>query len=119
MNKSRSSVLLASFVVLGASQALANGVCTPAMTFKEVRFAQHASHRTWTGTLAVDASRCAAATGRFEVGLVRQKENAPDLRFVEQATWRPGQVEVVVELAIDEAISDYGIRDITPCACRD
>jgi hypothetical protein len=119
MNKSRSSLLLASFVVFGASQALANGVCTPAMTFKEVRFAQHASHRTWTAVLGVDASPCAAATGRFEVSLVRQKENAPDLRFVEQATWRPGQVEVPVELAIDEAISDYGVRAIAPCTCRD
>src|ERR671925_240416 len=112
MNKSRSSaVLIASCVVLSASQAIAGGSCKPAMTFKEVRLSHHASHRIWTATLAVDASPCAAATGRFELGLVRQKENAPDLRFVEHATWRPGQAEVAVELAIDETISDYGIRD--------
>jgi hypothetical protein len=120
MTKSRSTTfLLATFLALGSSQAIAGGVCTPAMTFKEVRFSQHASHRTWTAVLGVDASPCAVATGPFEVSLVRQKENAPDLRFVEQATWRPGDVEVAVDLAIDEAISDYGIRDITPCACRD
>jgi hypothetical protein len=114
-----SALLIGSFVALSATQATAAGLCTPAVTFKEVRFSQHASHRTWTGTLAVDASQCAPATGRLELSLVRQKENAPDLRFVEQATWHPGKVEVAVDLAVDEAISDYGIRAIAPCACRD
>jgi hypothetical protein len=120
MTKSRlSALLLASSLVLGASQAIAGGLCVPTMAVKEVRFSQQASHRTWTAIVGVDSSPCAAVTGRFELGLVRQKENAPDLRFVEQATWRPGQVEVPVELVIDEAISDYGIRAIAPCACRE
>ena len=120
MTKSRSTTLLiVSFLALTESQAIAGGLCTPAMTIKEVRFSQHASHRTWTAIVGVDSSPCAAAAGRFELSLVRQKETAPDLRFVEQATWHPGQVEVPVELAIDEAISDYGIRDIAPCQCRE
>lgn len=119
MYKSPLSALIGCFVVLSASQATGNGRCTPVVTFKEVRFSHHVAHRIWTGTFAVDASQCAAATGRFELGLVRQKETAPDLRFVEHATWHPGQVEVAVELAIDESISDYGIHDIAPCACRD
>lgn len=114
-----SALVIGGLVALSGAQATAAGLCTPAVTFKEVRFSHHASHRIWTGTLAVDASQCAASSGRFELGLVRQKETAPDLRFVEHATWRPGQVDVAVELAIDEAISDYGVRDIAPCACRD
>jgi hypothetical protein len=120
MTKSRSTtLLLVTFLALGGSQAIAGGLCVPAMAVKEARFSQQASHRTWTAIVGVDSSPCAAVTGRFELGLVRQKENAPDLRFVEQATWRPGQVEVPVELGIDEAISDYGIRAIAPCVCRE
>ncbi len=114
-----SALVIGGFVALSATQATAAGRCTPAVTFKEVRFSHHPLHRTWTGILAIDASQCAASSGRFELSLVRQKETAPDLRFVEYATWRPGQVDVAVELATDEAISDYGVRDIAPCACRD
>jgi hypothetical protein len=120
MSTSRLSTLLAGcLVVFSAAQATGNGLCTPDVAFKEVRFSHHASHRLWTGIFAVDASQCARSTGRFELSLVRQKETAPDLRFVEHATWHWGQAEVAVELAIDEAISDYGIRNIAPCICRD
>jgi hypothetical protein len=55
MTKSRSTTLLiVSFLALTESQAIAGGLCTPAMTIKEVRFSQHASHRTWTAIVGVD-----------------------------------------------------------------
>jgi len=68
--------------------------------------------------LAVDASRCASTSGRFDLAFTREKENAPDLEFVERFTWKPGRIEVTVYFWRDEAVLDYSIGYVEPCTCR-
>ena len=54
--------------VFGMTQAAAGQPCRPALSFQEVRFSEMLNlQRTWTATLAVDASRCATTSGRFEL----------------------------------------------------
>jgi hypothetical protein len=49
--------------------------CKPVLTFREVRFSETENQmRKWTGVLSVDASRCVATSGAFEVKFVRIKE---------------------------------------------
>jgi len=106
--------------VFGMTQAAAGQPCRPALSFKEVRFWEMRNlQRTWTATLAVDASRCATTSGRFELVITREKENAPDLEFVERFIWKPGQVEVSLDFWRDEAVLDYSIGYVEPCVCRD
>ena len=73
--------------------------------------------------LHVDASRCAATSGSFEIHFVREKENAPELEFVERFTWqigetRSGQIEVSLDFWHDEAVLRYGLGSVAACACR-
>src|SRR5436190_1957840 len=87
MKTSRIAILTAGLCLQSiATQAAAEHLCVPDVAFKEVRTNYAASQRTWTGTLAVDAGRCATTSGRFELSLVRLKETAPDVRFIEQST---------------------------------
>ena len=61
--------------------------------------------RIWTARIAVDASQCATTSGRFFIRFVRLKEVGPDVRFAEAAA--------------DEAVRDYSIGYVRPCACRE
>ena len=119
MRRSRYSVPLAGIVLLcSIAQTFGQTLCKPVLTFKEVRFSEiRAQQRTWTALLAVDASRCATTFGRFSINFTRLKETAPDLPFTEQFAWSPGQVEVSIVFWADEAVLDYSIGTIAPCAC--
>jgi hypothetical protein len=75
--------------------------------------------RKWTAVLGVDASRCAATSGRFDIKFIRLSETAPDLEFSEQFTWRQGQVEVSADFWQDEAVLKYSIGSVSSCVCRD
>ncbi len=114
--------LLIGSIGLGMTPAAAAPVCKPVLGFKEVRFSPtqpETMERIWTAVMAVDASRCATASGRFEIMFTRQKENAPELEFVEQFTWKPGVMEVSVTFWADEAVEGYWLRGVAACPCQD
>ena len=110
---------LAAALVLGVPyQAVAAIACKPVLTFREVRFSQAQNQlRKWTGVVAVDASRCAATSGTFEIKFVRIKEMGPDLLFSERFKWNPGLTQVSLDFWWDEAVLDYWIADVPFCGC--
>jgi hypothetical protein len=119
MTSRSSSVLIAAILLGGVAPATGDPVCKPALTVQEVTFSpMRQQHRTWTARIAVDASRCATASGRFSIDFTRLKEDAPDLRFRQLFAWAPGQVEVTTMFAADEAVLDYSIEAVS-CPCRD
>ncbi len=66
----------------------------------------------------VDASRCLQdASGYFELGFSRLKENAPDLDFAEEFAWLSPSVNVSVDLSADEAVEAYWIGKVSTCPC--
>jgi hypothetical protein len=119
MRPPRLSMLLAGAIaLLGATHTGAETVCRPTVTFEQVRFSQTLEQRRhWTAVLAVDASSCATASGRFYVNFVRLKEMAPDVLFSEEFTWKPGRIEISVEFWLDEAVLDYWIGYVPMCSC--
>ncbi len=116
---------LAAFVfVFGTSpmSAAAAPLCKPALAFKDVRFSDtqpETMERRWTALLSVDASRCTTPSGRFEILFSRQKENGPEVDFIEQFTWKPDAVEVSIDFWADEAVEGYALTGIAPCPCRE
>ena len=116
---SRSILLATTLVVLGAMPAVAGALCRPALAVKDVRFSDiQQSQRVWTARVDVDASRCAAKSGRFEVEFTRVKESGLDVTFSEAFSWRPGEIEVSTVFSEDEAVADYAIAYVAPCGCR-
>jgi hypothetical protein len=110
--------LAAALVLCVPAQAMAGSACKPVLTFREVRFSEAQNQlRKWTGVLAVDASRCAATSGAFEIMFVRIKEMGPDLLFSERFNWSPGLTEVSLDFWWDEAVLDYWIGDVPSCGC--
>lgn len=116
----RLSSLLATAVILcGAVRAAAAPECRPLLTVKGVTFsAMQQWRRTWAAHIAVDASRCAVTSGRFDIDFTRLREDAPDLRFSEKFTWTPGEIDATTIFAADEAVLGYAIR-VAPCPCRE
>jgi hypothetical protein len=113
------SILAATVVFLAAMPAVAGPLCRPALTVNEVKFSDvRLSQRVWTARVAVDASRCAARSGRFDIEFTRLKETAPDLTFSEKFAWSPGQVDVSTMFWEDEGVLDYAIAYVAPCECR-
>jgi hypothetical protein len=113
-------LLAGSIVLSSATQTVGQQMCKPRLSLQEVRLSEvQNQQRKWTAVLGVDASRCATATGRFDINFMRLKETGPDLPFAEHFMWRPGQLEVSVDLWVDEAVLDYSIGDIAPCPCRE
>jgi hypothetical protein len=111
-------VLIAAIVVSGIVPARSEPICKPLLTVQNVAFSpMHQWRRTWTARIAVDASRCVTAAGRFSIDFVRLKEDAPDLRFREQFAWTPGQIEATTMFAADEAVLDYSV-EVAACPCR-
>jgi hypothetical protein len=108
-------------LVLVATQAAAQPLCTPALTIARTHLSEvqrPASERTWTAMVAVDASRCASpASGTFELVVSRLKENAPETRFRERFLWRAPAVTVEVAFSADEAVERSWIEAVTPCPC--
>ncbi len=104
---------------LAATQSLAAPLCAPDLAIESAHLSEiRASQRIWTARVAVDASQCATTSGRFFIHIERLKESAPDLQFSQAFTWRPGAIEVAVDFAADEAVLDYSIGYVRPCACR-
>ena len=118
-----SGMLAGAIGLAGVTQATADApACKPALAVTEVRFSKMrppTMERTWTATVSVDASRCATASGPFEIMLTRHKENAPEADFVERFTWTPGRVEVSVVFWADEAVEGYRLSRVAECPCRD
>ena len=114
------ATLLATALILGGIVPAAGGpLCKPALTVQAIGFSDmHQWRRRWTAYIAVDASRCASASGPFAIDFVRLKEDAPDLRFREPFTWTPGQVEATTIFAADEAVLSYSI-EAAACPCRE
>jgi hypothetical protein len=119
-----STLLVAGLAALGTRGAAAGEICRPHLTFKDVRLSELKDmQRKWTAILNVDATRCAATSGHFDIHIVREKENAPELEFDEMFAWRTdqrrsGQIEVSLDLWIDEAVHGYAVDYIAPCGCR-
>jgi hypothetical protein len=106
-------------VLLGATQAVGETLCKPALAFEEVRLSEmRGQQRTWTAVVTVDASSCAVASGRFYINFIRIKEMAPDTLFSQEFTWNPGRIEISVDFWADEAVLDYWIGYVGACACR-
>jgi hypothetical protein len=108
-------------LVLFTSQSSSGeNICRPAIVVESAKFGPVlAKQRVWIGVLSVNAGRCAGASGLFELGFVREKENAPDLQFVEPFTWTAGTMQVSVKFWEDEFVAAYWIHQIAPCACRE
>src|SRR3954469_5914386 len=106
----------------GLTPAFGAPLCKPVLALKEVRFSPtqpETMERIWSATLAVDASRCATTSGRFEILFSRLKENAPDVDFTERFVWKPDTVEVSVNFWADEAVEAYWLQNVAVCTCRE
>jgi hypothetical protein len=116
----RLSAWLASSVVLfTATPNIAQQLCKPALAVTQASISEVQNwRRTWIGVLTIDASPCSSSSGEFEIEFTRLKENAPDLRFVERFTWKPGQSKVSLEISWDEWVQNYRVSRIAPCPCQ-
>src|SRR4051812_35772167 len=114
-----SLVVVTAILALASASATAQSLCKPQLAFRQVNFSEvKERQRAWTATLAVDASQCAVAAGRFEIGFDRTIEYGPDLRFFERFDWKDGATEVSYVFGWDEAPTAYWISGVSPCACR-
>ena len=116
------ALLAGSTGLMSVTQALGEQTCRPALAFKEVRFSEMMPptlERKWTAVLSVDASRCATASGRFEIAFSRSKEMGIEIEFREQFMWRPDSVDVAVDFSADEAVEGYWLNNVAACPCRD
>ena len=105
-------------VIAGAPSSQSGSPCKPTLALKDVQLsAITGQQREWTATLAVEPSSCANTSGSFTLGILRVKENAPDLEFDEQVTWELQPKQISVLFWEDEAPLSYWI-DAAPCACR-
>jgi hypothetical protein len=119
---SRAAFCLGGIALIVATHAVAAPICKPALAFKEVRFSEvqpETMERRWTALLSVDSSRCATASGRFEILFSRLKENGPEVEFVEPFAWKPDLVEVSVDFWADEAVEGFWLNKVAPCPCRE
>jgi hypothetical protein len=122
MYRSCLSALLAAVIgLIGVTQAASQQACKPVLGFRDVRFSAMqppTMERKWTAVLSVDASRCAADSGGFEILFMRLKENGPEIEFREKFTWRQPSVTVSVDFWADEAVEAYWLDNIAACPCR-
>lgn len=124
MTRSLAVALLAGFIALpGIAQASGSKVCKPSLSVKDVQLSKFDSAtlvRKWTATVSVDGSRCATnASGHFDIGFLRAKENSYDLEFRARFIWLAPSVEVGMDFWADEAVEKYWIENVTPCSCGD
>ena len=122
MNRSRALAMLAGAIALASlAHAFGQPPCRPMLAFKDVAFSQMqppTMQRKWTAVVSVDASRCAAnSSGAFEIVFTRLQEFGPDTEFSETFVWTGPEVFVSVTFAPTEAVQDYRIGRIAPCAC--
>jgi hypothetical protein len=94
--------------------------CRPALSITHVAFSEvrpATMERRWTATVAADASHCASKAGYFEIGFLREKENAPPLEFREQFIWIEPTSLVGIDVWVDEAIEHAWIDSVQTCTC--
>jgi hypothetical protein len=116
------ALTLGLFALANATQAVAAPVCRPALAFRQVSFSPinlETMQRRWAATLSVDASRCATASGSFEILFTLWSETAFDDDFVRAFVWTPGLTEISVDVTANEAIGGYWLQGIGPCPCRE
>jgi hypothetical protein len=130
MKRACASVLATIIGLIGVKQAIGENLCRPELTINEVEFSAMMPptlERTWSAVVAVDASACTEnSKGYFELAFTRLSENAPDLEFRKQFLWSAPSfvwqaspsVSVGLAFAADEAVEQYRIENVTPCACR-
>jgi hypothetical protein len=116
------AALLAGVIgLIGASQAIGQEVCKPALSISNVQFSKWqlpTLERKWTATVAVDASRCAPNTaGTFEIGFLRLVENGVDIEFTEEFVWMSPAVNVGVDFWANEAVGRSWINKVSACPC--
>jgi hypothetical protein len=125
-----SAALAALIALTGATQAVAENLCRPALMLNDIEFSAMIPptlERVWSAVVSVDASACTAnAKGKFEIVFTRLSENAPDLEFRKQyfwsapsAVWSVPVLGVGLRFAADEAVGPYRIDNVSPCTCRD
>jgi hypothetical protein len=111
--------LVTVLVLFNPGSSAGQNICRPAIVVDSTQFGSvQAQQRVWKGMLSIDANQCASGSGAFELGFIRERENAPDLQFIERFTWTAGQMEISVSFWQDEFVSKYWIHKIAPCACR-
>jgi hypothetical protein len=123
-NAVRLAVIEVCAAVLVAALACATGpvqaACRPDLSVTDVRFSDvrgSTQTRRWSARVLVDPARCATQTGRFEIGILRQKEPGSEVEFHERFTWSAPAVEVAIDLWEDEAVEAYWINSsVCPCA---
>jgi hypothetical protein len=105
-----------------ASPAFAGPICRPALSITQTALSEVAPasmERRWTGAIAVNGSKCATKFGHFEIGFLREKENAFPLEFREQFTWLEPLSLVSIDMWADETVERAWIDNIEPCPCAD
>jgi hypothetical protein len=116
-----SGLLVSIIGFAGATGAVSQPDCRPALAFNEVYFSKMrppALERKWTAVVSINASHCATnRKGYFDIVFRRLKEVGPDLEFREQFAWQPPSVKVEVDFAADEAVQTYTIDHVTACPC--
>ena len=114
------ATLVLALMLCVPAKGMAGIACKPVLKFNDVKFsAAQNQQRIWSATVAVDASRCAATSGAFEVKFVRIKEMGPDLLFSERFNWSSAATQVSLDFWWDEAVLDYWVADVSPCGCPD
>jgi hypothetical protein len=115
------SLLVGVAITLAATATAGHTACSATLAVTATRMADlraPASGRLWFATISVDAAGCAAdATGNFDVVVSRAKENAPEVVFRERFVWQAPSVTIAIDFAADEAVEDYRIERVRPCAC--
>ena len=104
------------------SPAFAGPVCRPALSITQTALSEvhpPTKERRWTAAVAVVASKCATKAGYFEIGFLREKENALPLEFREQFIWMEPLSLVSVDVWADEAVERVWIDSIQPCPCAE
>jgi hypothetical protein len=128
MSKPDVLILTFRFIAAPAAVALATTpvhgapACRPILQFESAQLSPMrlpTLERIWTARLAVDASRCATKTGRFEIGFLQLKETAPDIGFHAAFAWTAPATEISFVFAPDEAVADYWLYIVEACPCRD
>jgi hypothetical protein len=118
-----SGLIASALALANAGQAASQAVCRPKLSITGAQFSEMIPptlERKWTASVVVDASRCAAnASGFFDLGLTRLKENGYEIDFRERFAWLAPSVKVSVDFWADEAVEQYWIENVTPCRCAD
>jgi hypothetical protein len=118
-----SSLVASALALAGVAQAAGQAVCRPRLTVTGVQFSEMippTMERKWTATVMVDASRCMAnASGYFDLGITRLKENGYEVDFRVKLIWRAPSVKIGVDFWADEAVERYWIENVTSCVCAE